>query len=130
MVIVLSIVTVIFYIIPMRYIFLAWGIKKFTRKIIKPNHIPNNELMDFLSRIPSDEELVRYNFVFTWLLNIILLIVFIDWINLFLINYMHIILRHLVTLFLILPDSCYYGMSMMRIRKRNVNKVIIIESPL
>ncbi|EDV21046.1 uncharacterized protein TRIADDRAFT_60419 [Trichoplax adhaerens] len=58
MVIVLSIVTVIFYIIPIRYIFLAWGIKKFTRKIIKPNHIPNNELMDFLSRIPSDEELI------------------------------------------------------------------------
>lgn len=34
------------------------GINKFTKRLRKPNFIPNNELMDFLSRIPSDQELV------------------------------------------------------------------------
>lgn len=34
------------------------GINKFTKKIRKPNAVDNNELMDFLSRIPSDIEVV------------------------------------------------------------------------
>lgn len=34
------------------------GINKFTKKIRKPNAVDNNELMDFLSRIPSDVEIV------------------------------------------------------------------------
>ena len=35
------------------------GVNKFSKKLLKPNYIPNNELLDFLSRLPSDEELVR-----------------------------------------------------------------------
>lgn len=35
------------------------GINKFTKKLRAPNAIPNNELLDFLSRVPSDRELVR-----------------------------------------------------------------------
>ena len=34
------------------------GINKFTKKIRKPNAVGNNEVLDFLSRIPSDPELV------------------------------------------------------------------------
>ncbi|KOB74242.1 Multiple C2 and transmembrane domain-containing protein 1 [Operophtera brumata] len=33
-------------------------IHKFTRKIIRPNRIPNNEILDLLSRVPDDETLV------------------------------------------------------------------------
>ena len=36
------------------------GINKFTKKLRAPNAIPNNELLDFLSRVPSDNELVGY----------------------------------------------------------------------
>lgn len=36
------------------------GINKFTKRLRAPNAIPNNELLDFLSRVPSDKELVMY----------------------------------------------------------------------
>ena len=51
--------TVVLYIVPIRYLLLAWGVNKFTKRIRKPNAIPNNELLDFLSRVPSDPEVVR-----------------------------------------------------------------------
>ena len=34
------------------------GINKFTKKLRKPDAVGNNELLDFLSRLPSDPELV------------------------------------------------------------------------
>lgn len=37
---------------------MAWGTNKFFKKLIKPNAIPNNELADFISRVPDNEELV------------------------------------------------------------------------
>jgi hypothetical protein len=48
------------YLVPPRYLVLLWGINKFTKRLRKPNFIPNNELMDFLSRVPSDQELVQW----------------------------------------------------------------------
>ena len=36
------------------------GINKFTKKIRKPNAVDNNELMDLLSRLPSDPQIVSY----------------------------------------------------------------------
>ncbi|CAH1255460.1 MCTP1, partial [Branchiostoma lanceolatum] len=59
-VITLAIATVVLYFIPLRYLVLVWGINKFTKKLRNPNAIPNNELLDFLSRVPSDEELIEY----------------------------------------------------------------------
>lgn len=50
----------VLYAIPLRYLILAWGINKFTRKILRPHSIPNNELLDFLSRVPNDEQLVDF----------------------------------------------------------------------
>ncbi|CAL1542502.1 unnamed protein product, partial [Lymnaea stagnalis] len=57
-VIALSAGIIVLYFIPLRYLLLAWGINKFTKKLRKPNAISNNELLDFLSRVPSDKELV------------------------------------------------------------------------
>lgn len=34
---------------------------KFSRRILRPNTIPNNELLDFLSRVPDNEEIVSWD---------------------------------------------------------------------
>ncbi|XP_065369940.1 multiple C2 and transmembrane domain-containing protein isoform X1 [Calliphora vicina] len=51
---------VVLHYIPIRFLLLFWGIMKFTRRILRPNTIPNNELLDFLSRIPDDEEINQF----------------------------------------------------------------------
>ncbi|XP_013164067.1 PREDICTED: multiple C2 and transmembrane domain-containing protein 1 isoform X3 [Papilio xuthus] len=48
----------VLYVIPLRYLLMAWGINKFTRKILRPHTIPNNEVLDLLSRVPDDEILL------------------------------------------------------------------------
>ncbi|XP_071995803.1 multiple C2 and transmembrane domain-containing protein 1 isoform X4 [Engystomops pustulosus] len=59
-IIALCLLTAVLYFIPLRYIVLLWGINKFTKKIRSPYTIDNNELLDFLSRVPSDVQLVQY----------------------------------------------------------------------
>uniref|UniRef100_A0AAZ3NZY7 C2 domain-containing protein n=1 Tax=Oncorhynchus tshawytscha TaxID=74940 RepID=A0AAZ3NZY7_ONCTS len=54
----LCVATVLIYYIPLRYIVLAWGVNKFTKKLRDPYNIDNNELLDFLSRVPSDIQVV------------------------------------------------------------------------
>ncbi|XP_064152610.1 multiple C2 and transmembrane domain-containing protein 1-like isoform X9 [Anguilla rostrata] len=56
----LCVATVAIYVIPLRYIVLAWGVNKFTKKLRDPYTIDNNELLDFLSRVPSDVQMVQY----------------------------------------------------------------------
>ncbi|XP_007479469.1 multiple C2 and transmembrane domain-containing protein 2 isoform X2 [Monodelphis domestica] len=56
----LAVATVTLYFIPLRYIILIWGINKFTKKLRNPYAIDNNELLDFLSRVPSDVQKVQY----------------------------------------------------------------------
>ncbi|XP_072244238.1 multiple C2 and transmembrane domain-containing protein 1 isoform X3 [Leuresthes tenuis] len=56
----LGVATVIIYFIPLRFIVLAWGVNKFTKKLRDPYTIDNNELLDFLSRVPSDVQVVQY----------------------------------------------------------------------
>ncbi|KAG7481312.1 hypothetical protein MATL_G00065350 [Megalops atlanticus] len=56
----LAVATVVVYFIPLRYIVLAWGVNKFTKKLRDPYTIDNNELLDFLSRVPSDVQVVQY----------------------------------------------------------------------
>ena len=59
-IVVLAIVSVVLYHIPLRYLLLAFIINKFTKRFRKPkDYIDNNELADFISRLPSDPELVR-----------------------------------------------------------------------
>ncbi|RCN45613.1 C2 domain protein, partial [Ancylostoma caninum] len=55
---VLSVVTVLLYFVPLRWIIMVWGINKFTKKLRNPHYIDNNEVLDYLSRIPCDKELV------------------------------------------------------------------------
>uniref|UniRef100_A0A6I8PAS4 Multiple C2 and transmembrane domain-containing protein 2 n=1 Tax=Ornithorhynchus anatinus TaxID=9258 RepID=A0A6I8PAS4_ORNAN len=57
---ILALATVALYFIPLRYIILIWGINKFTKKLRNPYSIDNNELLDFLSRVPSDVQKVQY----------------------------------------------------------------------
>lgn len=59
-IIVLLLVTCILYYVPIRYVVMAWGVNKFTKKLRSPDVIPNNEVMDFLSRVPDNEEKVMY----------------------------------------------------------------------
>uniref|UniRef100_A0A673ADQ2 Multiple C2 domains, transmembrane 1b n=1 Tax=Sphaeramia orbicularis TaxID=375764 RepID=A0A673ADQ2_9TELE len=54
----LFLATVLLYLIPIRYLVLAWGVNKFTKKLRDPYMIDNNELVDFLSRVPSDVQVV------------------------------------------------------------------------
>ncbi|MCP9263487.1 Multiple C2 and transmembrane domain-containing protein 2 [Dirofilaria immitis] len=56
----LSIVTILLYFVSLRWIIMIWGINKFTKKLRNPNFIPNNELLDFLSRVPSNSEIKAY----------------------------------------------------------------------
>ncbi|XP_070165332.1 multiple C2 and transmembrane domain-containing protein isoform X7 [Polyergus mexicanus] len=51
---------VVLYFIPVRYLILAWGVNKFARKIFRPHSVPNNEVLDLISRVPDDEELLNY----------------------------------------------------------------------
>uniref|UniRef100_A0A7N8X5E0 Multiple C2 domains, transmembrane 2a n=1 Tax=Mastacembelus armatus TaxID=205130 RepID=A0A7N8X5E0_9TELE len=60
--IVLFVSTALLYFIPLRYIVLIWGINKFTKKLRNPYAIDNNEILDFLKRVPSDVQKVRVQF--------------------------------------------------------------------
>uniref|UniRef100_A0A914BY18 C2 domain-containing protein n=1 Tax=Acrobeloides nanus TaxID=290746 RepID=A0A914BY18_9BILA len=57
---VLCISTLVLYFVKLRWIVLAWGINKFTKKLRNPHYIDNNELLDFFSRVPSEKELWLY----------------------------------------------------------------------
>ncbi|XP_037910597.1 multiple C2 and transmembrane domain-containing protein isoform X2 [Hermetia illucens] len=46
--------------LPIRGLLIAWGCWKFTKRLIRPNAIPNNELLDILSRVPDDDHMIMY----------------------------------------------------------------------
>lgn len=50
----------VLYFIPIRYLLMLWGANKFCRRIMRPNSVPNNELLDLISRVPDDEMLLDY----------------------------------------------------------------------
>jgi len=52
--------SILLYAIPLRYLIMGWGVNKFTRKLLRPHSIPNNELLDFMSRVPDDEQLADF----------------------------------------------------------------------
>lgn len=51
-------VMIVLHFIPIRVLLLVWGIIKFSKRIIRPHAVTNNEVLDFLSRVPDDEEMV------------------------------------------------------------------------
>eukprot|EP00731_Ephydatia_muelleri_P035090 Em0096g9a len=58
---VLTVAMVIVYFIPLRYIILAWGVNKFTKRLRNPHYIDNQELLDFISRAPTYKQLHKWN---------------------------------------------------------------------
>ncbi|KAL5482023.1 hypothetical protein EMCRGX_G022302, partial [Ephydatia muelleri] len=58
---VLTIAMVIVYFIPLRYIILAWGVNKFTKWLRNPHYIDNQELLDFISRAPTNRQLLQWH---------------------------------------------------------------------
>lgn len=58
---ILGTAVVILYYIPLEYVLVLWGINKFTKKLRNPKTKTNNELLDFLSRAPSDKDLHLYD---------------------------------------------------------------------
>uniref|UniRef100_A0A8C7JXM3 Multiple C2 domains, transmembrane 2a n=1 Tax=Oncorhynchus kisutch TaxID=8019 RepID=A0A8C7JXM3_ONCKI len=59
---VLFVATATLYYIPLRYVILIWGVNKFTKKLRNPYAIDNNEILDFLKRVPSDVQKVKVQF--------------------------------------------------------------------
>ncbi|XP_010783169.1 multiple C2 and transmembrane domain-containing protein 2-like [Notothenia coriiceps] len=57
----LFVTTALLYYIPLRYIVLIWGVKKFTKRLLNPHTIDNNEILDFLKRVPSDVQKVQHS---------------------------------------------------------------------
>jgi len=57
---VIIIVTIVLYNIPLRVLLILAVTNKFFKKLFKPNAINNNELVDFISRVPDNEELLNY----------------------------------------------------------------------
>ena len=57
-VLLLVLATLVLHYLPFRVILLLWGLVKFSRRLIRPNTVPNNEVLDLLARIPNDEEMV------------------------------------------------------------------------
>jgi len=59
--VVVFIITVVLYLVPLRVLLLLYGTHKFTKKLIRPWVVDNNELADFISRVPDNEELVSFS---------------------------------------------------------------------
>jgi len=57
-VIVLTVTMVIVYVVPLRYVILVWGLIKLTAKWRHPDAVHHVGLVDFLSRLPSNRQLV------------------------------------------------------------------------
>jgi len=49
--------SLILYIFPIRILIIIWGVNKITKKLIRPWATSNNEVLDFLSRVPDRVEM-------------------------------------------------------------------------
>ena len=74
--VVVFIITIVLYFVPLRFVnkmllyihdypvrvlLILWGTNKFLKKLFKPMAVNNNELADFISRVPDNEELVIFS---------------------------------------------------------------------
>ena len=55
----LTFTTLIFYLVPLRWTILVWGLVKFTAKLRRPDAVHHIGLLNFLTRVPSNRQLVR-----------------------------------------------------------------------
>ena len=56
----LLIACLVLHYVPIRVLLLLWGLVKFSRRLVRPHSVPNNEVLDLLSRVPDDEEIVSW----------------------------------------------------------------------
>jgi hypothetical protein len=50
---------VVLYTVPLRLLLMVYGVNKFSKKILRPNHVPSSEILNFLSRVPNDPTLQK-----------------------------------------------------------------------
>lgn len=62
-VILLILACLVLHYIPIRILLLLWGCVKFSRRLLRPHTVPNNEILDLLSRVPDDDQMVWINAV-------------------------------------------------------------------
>lgn len=55
----------VLHFIPIRILLILWGCTKFSRRLIRPHSVPNNEVLDLLSRVPDDEQMVSSTFSYS-----------------------------------------------------------------
>ncbi|XP_062710210.1 multiple C2 and transmembrane domain-containing protein isoform X2 [Aedes albopictus] len=56
----LLIACLVLHYVPIRVLLLLWGLVKFSRRLVRPHSVPNNEVLDLLSRVPDDEEIIMW----------------------------------------------------------------------
>ncbi|XP_058461918.1 multiple C2 and transmembrane domain-containing protein isoform X2 [Malaya genurostris] len=56
----LLVACLVLHFVPIRVLLLVWGLVKFSRRLIRPHSVPNNEVLDLLSRVPDDEEIIMW----------------------------------------------------------------------
>ena len=54
---ILLLATFALYFIPLRLIIILVIVKKFMKNLLQPDHIPTNEIMNFLVRVPNNDQL-------------------------------------------------------------------------
>ncbi len=55
----LSAGTILLYLVPVRALLMVWGVHKFAKKLVRPDHVPTSEFLNFLSRVPDDPTLAQ-----------------------------------------------------------------------
>lgn len=58
-IVILIAISLFLYFVSLRLLVIVWGINKFSKKLIRPNYVPNNELLDFLSRFVRNKNGMR-----------------------------------------------------------------------
>jgi len=58
--VVMILISFVMYLLPLRVIIILWGFHKITKKLIRPWATSNNEITDFLDRVPDRVEMMMY----------------------------------------------------------------------
>lgn len=70
-VILLILACLVLHYVPIRVLLLLWGCVKFSRRLLRPHTVPNNEVLDLLSRVPDDDQLVWHYAIFFYFVYVV-----------------------------------------------------------
>jgi len=51
--------TLLLFALPLRLVMMAWGVRKFTKRLVNPRAKDSNELLNYLARVPDDRTLKK-----------------------------------------------------------------------